>query len=126
MGKGLGWILFAWFMLLIAGVMNVIDGIAALGSKEFFKTHAAVTLANNLHTWGWIVLIWGVLQIAASVSIWRAAAFGRWFGILAAGVNIFIQMLFLPTYPVFALSIMVIDVLVIYGLAVYGERDVAA
>jgi uncharacterized membrane protein (DUF2068 family) len=126
MGKGLGWILFAWFMLLIAGVMNVIDGIAALGDRQFFKTHEAVTLGSNLHAWGWIVLIWGVLQICASVSIWRAAAFGRWFGILAAGINVFIQMLFLPSYPVFALSIMVIDVLVIYGLAVYGEKDVAA
>lgn len=26
MPKGLGWILFAWFMLLLAGVMNMVDG----------------------------------------------------------------------------------------------------
>jgi len=122
MHKGLGWILFAWFMLLIAGVMNVIDGIVALGRHEFFRSAGAHYVVANLTTWGWVVLIWGILQILAAFSVWRAGAFGRWAGIVAAGVNLVIQMVFLPAYPAWALSVMVIDIIVIYGLAVYGEQ----
>jgi hypothetical protein len=35
----------------------------------------------------------------------------------------FFQFLFLPAYPFWTLTIMVLDVLVIYGLAVYGGQQ---
>jgi hypothetical protein len=37
MERGLGWILSAWLMLLVAGIMSVIDGVAALSSSSFFS-----------------------------------------------------------------------------------------
>ena len=120
MQKGLGWILFAWIMLLSAGVMNILKGIAALDQTKFWTDYGAVYVYGDLRTWGWILLIWGVLLVLAAVSVWKGGSFGRWIGIFAATLNLFFQFMFLPAYPFWALTIMAIDVMVIYGLAVYG------
>ena len=120
MNKGLGWIMFAWVMLLTAGIMNIIDGIVALGNTSFWTDYGAVYVYGDLRTWGWIVLIWGIVLLIAAASVWRGGGFGRWLGIFAAAINLFIQMLFIPSYPFWALFVMVLDVLVIYGLTVYG------
>jgi hypothetical protein len=120
MNKGLGWIMFAWIMLITAGVLNIIDGVVALGKTSFWTDYGAVYVYGDLRTWGWIVLIWGIVLCFAAASVWRGGGFGRWLGIFAAAINLFLQMFFLPAYPFWALTIMVLDVLVIYGLTVYG------
>jgi hypothetical protein len=100
--------------------MNIIKGIAALDQTAFWSDYGSIIVYGDLRTWGWILLIWGVLLLLAALSVYRGGQFGRWMGIIAASVNLFFQFIFLPAYPFWALSIMVVDVLVIYGLAVYG------
>jgi len=126
MREGEGWVLFAWFMLLCAGVMGIINGIVALSQSSFFDAYGAKYVAGNLTTWGWIALIIGIVEIAAAVSVWRGGSFGRWAGIIVAGISMFIWLLWVPIVPFWALFIMLLDVLVIYGLAIYGgqRRDV--
>jgi hypothetical protein len=120
MQKGLGWILFAWIMLLTAGIMNILRGISALDQTKFWTDYGSVYIYGDLRTWGWILLIWGIVLVLAAVSVWKGGSFGRWIGIFAAALNLFFQFMVLPAYPFWALTIMVLDVLVIYGLAVYG------
>lgn len=122
MEKGIGWMVFAWIMLLTAGVLNIIDGIVALGRTSFWTDYGAVYVYGDLRTWGWILLIWGIVLLIAAASVYRGGQFGRWLGITAAMINVFIQLLFIPAYPFWALFVMVLDVLVIYGLAVYGGQ----
>ena len=53
-------------MLLIAGAVNVIYGIAAISDSSFYVNGARHVLFDDLSTWGWVVLIVGVAQIVAS------------------------------------------------------------
>jgi hypothetical protein len=117
--KGSGWVLFAGIMIMIAGVLNVIWGIAAIDNSRFFVADTRFIL-SGLNTWGWIILIIGALQIAAALSIWSGGTFGRWFGITVAACNAIGALLALPAYPSWSLAIFAVDVLVIYGLATYG------
>ena len=123
-GDGSGWRLFAAVILAIAGILNVIYGIAAIGDSSFFVEDTRYIL-SGLNTWGWISLILGVVQLIAVASIVRGGEFGRWFGIAAAGVNAITALLSLPAYPVWSLAIFAVDILVIYGLAMYGGRRAA-
>lgn len=116
---GYGWLLFAGIMVIIAGVLNIIYGIAAIDSSTFFVNNAQFIL-SDLSTWGWIVLVLGVLQVFAAFSIWQGGAYGRWFGIAVAGLSAIGALLTLPAYPFWSLAIFAIDLLVIYGLAAYG------
>lgn len=123
MREGEGWVLFAWIMLLVAGVMAVINGIVALSRASFFTAYGAHYVMSSLSTWGWVALIIGIVSIAAAVSVWRGGAFGRWAGITIAGISVIVQLSWIPIVPFWALFIMFLDILVIYGLAVYGGRE---
>lgn len=105
---GAGWVLFA-------GILNVIYGLAAIGDSKFFLADQKYIL-SGLHTWGWVTLIVGALQIAAAFSIWNGGSFG----ITVAGVNAIVALLSIPAYPFWSMSVFALDVLVIYGLAAYG------
>ena len=123
--EGAGWIVFAGIMLMIVAILNVIYGIAAIGNSKFFIADQKYII-SDLKTWGWITLIIGIVQAAAAYSIWAGNQFGRWVGILVAGLSSIGALLSIPAYPFWSLAIFAIDVLVIYGLAAYGgDRRIA-
>lgn len=119
--QGSGWILFAGIMILIAGVLDVIWGIAAIDNANFFIEDDRFII-SSLSTWGWITLIIGVVKVIAAFSIWRGGAFGAVIGIVAASLGAIAALLSIPAYPFWSLAIFAVDVLVIYGLAAYGAR----
>lgn len=122
---GQGWVTFAGVMVGIAGVLNTIYGIAAIDKATFFTQNAKYVFAD-LKTFGWFVLILGVAQIFAALAIWNGTGWGRWFGVACATVNMILQMLWIPSAPFLALTILVLDILAIYGLLVYGGHRRAA
>jgi len=118
---GQGLVTFAGVMLMIAGILNVLYGIAAIDSANFFVNDARYVF-GDLNTWGWFVLGLGVLQLFAAFAIWRGAAWGRWFGVASASANAILQVLWLPSYPILAMIILPLDILAIWGLLFYGGR----
>jgi hypothetical protein len=119
--KGAGWVLFAAIMLVMGAALSIIWGIAAVSSSHFFVAGASYIL-SDLNTWGWIVMGFGALEALAAVSVWRGGEFGRWFGIVAAGLGGLAAMMSIAAYPFWSLTLVAIAVLVIYGLAVYGGK----
>ena len=122
---GQGLVTFAGVMLMIAAVLNMLYGIAAIGKANFF-VHDARYVFGDLNTWGWFLLALGVLQAFAAVAIWRAPPWARWFGVACASGNAILQMLWIPAYPVLAMTILGLDIIAIYGLLAYGGRRRAA
>ena len=118
---GNGWITFASLMLGLAGAFNVIDGIVAVSKSKFYVA-GATYVAGDLNTWGWIVLIIGVSQLLVGLGIFAKNQFARWVGVLVLSLNAVAQLLMIPAYPFWSLSIFAIDFLAIYGLCAYGSR----
>jgi len=116
---GVGWVAFAAMMLGVAGIWNVFEGIAAIASAHVYVQNANYVF-SDLNTWGWIVLILGAIEGTAALYLLSGSEFARWFGIAAASLNAIGQLMFLPAFPLWALAMFSIDVLIIYGLAVYG------
>jgi hypothetical protein len=116
-----GWVTFAGVMLLIAGVLNVIYGIAAIGDSNFFINDSKYIL-SNLNTWGWITLIIGVIQLFAAFSLWSGNLYGRIIGIGAAGLSAIGALLSIPAYPFWSLAIFAIDIVIIHQIATRGTE----
>jgi hypothetical protein len=119
--RGQGLVTFAGVMLMIAAVLNSLYGIAAIDKANVFVNDARYVF-GDLSTWGWFVLALGVLQFFAALAIWRGAPWARWFGVACASANAILQTLWIPAYPVLAMTILTMDIIVIYGLLAYGGR----
>lgn len=119
--RGQGLVTFAGVMLMIAAVLNTLYGIAAIDNANFFTRNARYVF-GDLNTWGWFLLALGVLQFFAALAIWRGVSWARWFGVACASLNAILQTLWIPAYPVLAMTILTLDVIVIYGLLAYGGR----
>jgi len=122
---GQGLVTFAGVMLMIAAVLNTLYGIAAIGKANVY-VHNARYVFGDLRTWGWFLLALGVLQAFAAFAIWRGTPWARWFGVGCASVNAILQTLWIPAYPILAMTILALDIIVIYGLLAYGGRRRAA
>ena len=97
--KGDGLLMFAVAMMALAGTWAVIEGIAAIAGSKIYTANATFVF-SNLNTWGWIVLLLGVLLLLAAFTVFSGSQFARWFGILAAGVNAPRSALLHPGVPV--------------------------
>jgi hypothetical protein len=111
-----GWWVFAGTLLLIAGVLNIIWGIAAIGDAKFFIANQKYII-SSLHTWGWVTLILGVLELAAGFSLFSGGGFGRWVGMFAAALSAIAALLSIPAYPFWSLCIFALAIVILYELA---------
>ena len=111
-----GWWVFAAALLLLAGVLNIIWGIAAIGDAKFFIADQKYII-SSLHTWGWVTLILGVLQMVAAFSLASGGGFGRWFAMFIAGLSAISALLSIPAYPFWSLCIFALAIIILYELA---------
>ena len=121
--RGEGWVLFAGIMILIAGFLNFIWGIAAIDGASFFTDEGRYVIFTDLNTWGWFFLIVGVLQLIAAFSIWNRHAYGRCVRGPRRERELVILLFTVNAFPFAALMVLIIDILVIYGLVAYGGRQ---
>jgi hypothetical protein len=120
-GRGYGLILFAAVLLLVLGFFNMIYGIAAIANSHVFTANAHYVI-GDLRAWGWITLILSVLQLVAAAGILAGNQLARWFAVAVVGLNAIDMMFFVPAYPFWALVIIAVDVVALYGLCAYGSR----
>ena len=123
--EGIGWKMFAGLMMIMAGAFNVADGLVAITDHDYFAKAGGtdqLPITNDLKTWGWIVFAWGLALIISGGLVFAGNQFGRWLGLVAAIGNAIVQLGFLAHYPFWSAIIILVDVLVIYALAVHGGR----
>jgi hypothetical protein len=115
---------FAACMLGLAGTINIAEWITALTTSTFYQPSAAY-VTGDVHTWGWIQLVIGIIQLVAFFAIIAARPWGRWLGIGVAMLSVLGQLLFANAQPWWALTVVGIDIISIYALTRYGVEPFA-
>jgi hypothetical protein len=111
-----GWGVFAGLLLILVGIFNAIQGIVALTAPErLFATENHLVLLD-FDRWGWVLLIWAAILIAAGAGLLAAATWARVFGVTVALLNAVGQLTWLNTQPFLALILIAIDIGVVWGL----------
>ena len=124
--EGEGWLLYASIMLVMVGVLNFFQGLILIAKDEIYVTgpDAAVVIIGNVTTWGWIILIVGVLEILSGLGVLSKNQWARWFGLFVASLALLAQFpVFFGPHPLWSLTVFIMLTMVIYGLAVYGGKD---
>jgi len=120
--RGAGSALFVGILLMVAGVLNIIYGIAAVGDSSFWAGETRFVF-SSLHTWGWVTLIIGVVELIAAFSLFSGGGFGRWIGIFAAALASISALLSIPAYPFWSLCIFALSIIILYELAKAPVND---
>jgi hypothetical protein len=120
-----GWKSFCGVLLLIVGFLNIIDGLVAITQSAQVEKQitAQLPLFDNVKTWGWIVLIIGVILLFAGFALFAGSTWARVVGIFVASVNLIAQLAWLPHNDFWSFTMIIIDILVIYGIAVHCGRE---
>jgi hypothetical protein len=122
-GWAVGLIVFAAIMLMMAGTFQFLAGLVALFENEFYVTTRNYVFQLDATTWGWIHLLLGIVLGIAGWGLLSGRTWARVVAITVAAISALANFLFLPYYPFWALTIIALDVLVIWAVAAHG-RDV--
>ena len=112
-----GWVTFAGVIALVAGTYNALSGIAAIADDDTLAAQATDVLYGiDLTVWGWCWLIVGVLQLFTGVLILQRKEWGLALGVSIAGLSAFMTIFVIFVIPLWAIAVLTLDILVIYGL----------
>jgi hypothetical protein len=113
-----GWRRFAATIMFIASAANVMWGVAALAGDRHF--HSGELLYGSLSMWGAILLVIAALQLLTGALVLGRHVLGAVLGIGIASISLLVQLMAIGAYPIWSVIVIVIDGLVIYGLAMHG------
>lgn len=102
--------------LALSGVLSVLQGIAGIARDRLYGTPRRYEYRFDLTAWGWIHLVVGVALICVGVAVMRTAGWGRAAGVTAAAVSLVTQFMFIPYYPLWSISVMALDMIILWGL----------
>jgi hypothetical protein len=117
-----GWAAFAGVFLIIAGVLQAFEGFVALLRPTYYLVTEKGLAVLNFTAWGWIHLTLGVIVLSAGFAILSGHVWGRVVGVIAAGLSLMANLMFIETYPLWSIIIMIVDALIIYALVVHGSE----
>ena len=121
-GWAVGGITFAVTMMIMIGVFQALAGLVAILNNALYVATDTYPFGLNTPTWGWIDLIVGLLVAGAGWAVFSGRTWGRIVGIILAALSAVANFLFIPYYPFWAILIIVLDVFVIWALAVHGRE----
>ena len=118
---GGGWIGFAGVMMILAGMLDVVNGLWAIDHQD--QPVDALFFKDNLEAWRWFYVIVGIVLIVAGFAVFNRASWAVMFGVIVALLGAISNMFWIFQYPLASLVLVLINVLVLYALVVYGGRD---
>jgi hypothetical protein len=103
-------------MLLVVGGINIFQGIIALAQGERVVAVADRFVLVDMTSWGWTLVISGVLMMVVALGMFLATTWARICGIIIVAVHAAAQVAWLGAYPVWSLLMIALDTIVIFAL----------
>lgn len=116
-----GWITFAGIMMLLIGAFDVLAGLAAVTSEDYFERSEGRLLVGNFALWGWVLVAWAVVLLAAGAALLRGREWARWAAVVVVALNIIGHAAFMA-FPVWNLLVIALGAVVIYALTVRWDE----
>jgi hypothetical protein len=113
-------IAFAAGFLAFAACYNLVASFALIARSNSFGATPRY-LFGNLRTWGFCTLLIAIMQFGAAWGILTGSQRAWWLGVGLLLLNAIGQIAGLPGYPVWFLVVTAVGMVVLCGLAIYGN-----
>jgi predicted membrane metal-binding protein len=122
-GWTVGFAVFAGAVMVMVGIFQMLEGIAALVNDGFFVVVGSnYAYHTDTTTWGWIHLFVGAVVTLAGFAVFSGYLWARIIGMTMALIAAISNFFFIPYYPVWSVLIIALSVVVIFALASYSQE----
>jgi hypothetical protein len=116
-----GWVTFAGISLALVGVVHVIEGlVGVLDPGQYAVRPSGLIVTVSYTVWGWTHLVLGIVLVAAAVGVLNRNRISRIIAVVACGLSALTNIAFLNAAPIWAVTVITLDVLFIYAITVHG------
>lgn len=113
------WVAFAGLMMMLIGIFDIIGGLGAVFSDTYFATiQEGELLLTDYTGWGILMMVFGVLLIAAGWGLINGSGWARVFAIVLIFLHAAGHVAYFPAAPFWSLLIILIDVFILFALTV--------
>ena len=115
---------FAGVVMIIGGAFQALEGLSGIVHDKYLLVAPSTIYAFDLTVWGVIHLLVGLALLVIGIALLRGQTWARVAGMIVAAVSAIINFVWLPYSPLWAILVIVVDILIIWALASYLRQPV--
>ena len=124
-GTWSNWVTFAALLLALMGCLNGFQGFLALFDDGYFVAKSDQLVLVNYDAWGALLIVWGIILLIVAGGLNGRRQWARWAAVLVVAIDAILQVGFLPSSPLLAVTLIALDVVVLYALTVRWDEAAA-
>ncbi|UNQ41290.1 hypothetical protein MPC38_08625 [Prescottella equi] len=110
-------------LLVTVGLLEALQGLSAVDGDKVLDLDADYRFQLGETGWGWIHVVLGIVVAAAGAALFTGRAWARVAAMVICGVSILVNFLWLPNYPMWAISIIALNAVVIWAVATWNPEE---
>ncbi|WP_035127876.1 DUF7144 family membrane protein [Conexibacter woesei] len=119
-----GWQAFAGVILFLNGVFGFLYGLAAVLNDEVVTVGGGTGVTVwDFTAWGWVQMVIGVLMAATSIGLFMMKGWARFAALVFCMINVLVQFGTISAFPLWALLVIALDIIIIYQLTTNWATD---
>jgi hypothetical protein len=119
-----GLAVFAGVVMIIGGAFQALEGLSGIVHDKYLVVAPSTIYAFDVTVWCVIHLLVGLALLAIGIALLRGQTWGRFAGMIVAAVSAILNFVWLPYSPLWAIMVIVVDILIIWALASYLRQPV--
>jgi hypothetical protein len=109
-------------MMIIAGCLNLFYGVVAAVNDDWVGWTNRQNAFLDVSQWGWVHIILGLIVLLSGIGLFSGNVLARTVAVIIASISLVGNFFFIPVYPLWALTVITIDALVIWALTAHGRE----
>ena len=115
-----GWsvagITFAGTILIVLGIFQAIEGLAAIFDDQFYVVTQNYAFDLDVTAWGWVHLVLGVILVLVGFALLGGSAWAGVAAIVLAVLSAISNFFFIPYYPFWSLLMIGLAIWIIWAI----------
>jgi len=116
--KWQGWAAVAGIMMIVVGAFKAFSGFIGLFNDEWIVRGFNAYFFIDLTALAWWYLLIGLILVLAGLAAMQMKAWGRWVGVIAVGLAMISELMWLPVYPIWSILLITLYFFMIIGLVI--------
>ena len=118
-----GFTYLAATLMVLGGLLSFFTGLEAVRRGSFYLVTNNYLYNINISNWGWIHIGIGAAVFLAGLALFARQTWARWVGVFLALVSAVMNFLFIPHYPLWAILVIALDIVIIWALTAGQRRE---